>query len=105
MGGTLQTDYRFAARRIRPSPRITEPQVRQQVQVGCRRASVKSLDADTNIVRSRFGILDEHIEVPVIVEDSGVEQFVFRRADLSPAPAAFFQPLPLGKLPLRLLVE
>jgi hypothetical protein len=33
-------------------------------------------DADQDVVRTFLGVLEEHVEVPVVVEDARVEQLV-----------------------------
>ena len=60
-------------------------------------------DADEDVVRARLGVLHEHVKIPVIVEDAGIEQLVlelFPRA----LPVRFDQ-IPVRILPLRILVE
>jgi len=60
-------------------------------------------DPDQDVVRSGLRILDEHIEVTVAVEDSGVEQLVFGLA--LGTPAVLGQELRVGERGLRVLVE
>ena len=105
ISGGLQPDGRFSARRIGPGPGIAEPEVRQQVQFGGFRPAVDGLDANANIFRPGLGIFDEDIEVAVLIEDSGVQQFVLRRAHLPPAAPVFLQQFLIGKLALRILVQ
>ena len=50
-----------------------------------------------------FGVFHEHVEISVIVEDTGIEQFVFELLPRSP-PVGLDQ-VPVGKLALRVLVE
>src|SRR5262249_31100286 len=50
---------------------------RKQVQFAIFRSPVVDRDADQNIFRSSFGILDKNIEVAIVIEDASVDQFVF----------------------------
>ena len=65
-------------------PGVAKPERRQQVQRRGVGAAVGRADADQNVLGRVLGVLDEHVEVAVLVEDAGVEQFVFQRV-LSPA--------------------
>ena len=60
-------------------------------------------DADQNIVGVGLGVFDEDVEVAVLVEDAGVDQFEFRIA--ARAAAVFLEQLLVGKLGLRILVQ
>lgn len=55
---------------------MPEPQGRQQVQRCLVRAAVVRGDLDQQVLGARLGVLDEHVEVAVLVEDAGVEEFV-----------------------------
>jgi hypothetical protein len=39
--------------------------------------AVRHADLDQDISRRCFRVFHEHVEVPVFVEDTGIEQFVF----------------------------
>ena len=57
----------------------------------------------SDVFRVRLGVLDEHVEIAVVVEDARVQKFVlelFARA----APVRFDQ-VAIGILPLRVLVQ
>ena len=60
-------------------------------------------DADQHVLRTRLGVLDEHVEVAVAVEDAGIEQLVLELL-ARPAPVGLDQ-VPVGKLALRVLVQ
>ena len=57
-------------------PVVPEPQRRQQVQVGHIRAAVGRGDLHQDVVGRALGVPDEHVEVPAVVEDAGIEQLV-----------------------------
>jgi hypothetical protein len=81
--GSPWLDHRFTAPVLSPRPDVAEPQVRQQVQLRRLGAAIERLDADAQIVGVRLGVFDEHVEVPVLVEDARIEQL-----ELRPLPAA-----------------
>ena len=57
-------------------PVVAEPQRRQEVQFGGFRSPVGRRDRDEDVLRAALGVLHEDVEVAVVVEDAGVEQFV-----------------------------
>ena len=61
-----------------PRPCIPEPHRRQQIDIGRFRAAIGNRDLDTDVVRLGLGIFDEDVEVAVVVEDAGIDQFVLR---------------------------
>src|SRR5258705_12902052 len=63
-------------RRYAPRPGVAKPKRRKHVQRGRLRSAVLDGDPDQHILRGSFGVLDEHVEITVVVEDAGVEQFV-----------------------------
>jgi hypothetical protein len=45
----------------------------------CRlRSAVGCSDSHQDVVRAVLGIFHENVEIPVLVEDTGVEQFILR---------------------------
>src|SRR5262249_51557312 len=86
-----------------PRPQIAEPERRQEMYFGRLRAAVMNNDLDQDIFRRFLGILDEDVEVPVVVEDSRVEQLVFRL--VPPALPACLDEIGIGIGLLRILVE
>ena len=62
--------------RASPRPRIAKPQRRENVDRRRFRSAVVYRDPDQDIFSGRFGVLDEHVEVTVLVEYSRVEQLV-----------------------------
>ena len=46
------------------------------MELGCFRAAIHSGDPDIDIFRRYLGIFDEYVEIPILIEYSGVEQFV-----------------------------
>ena len=59
-----------------PGPLVPEPQGRQDVEIGRVGAAVVNGDLDENVIDRRLGVLDEHVEVSVAAERTGVDQFV-----------------------------
>ena len=60
-------------------------------------------DAHQHIVNAGSRVFHEHVEIPVLVEDPRVQQFVFRRAD--PAALILGNQVRVGECRLRILVE
>src|SRR5262245_9291489 len=73
------------------------------MQFGLRQTAVAGRDLYQNILRRLFGILDEHIEVAVVVEDTGVEKLILHLGATA-APVGLHQ-VGVGKSRLRVLVE
>src|SRR6476469_4278156 len=67
------------------------------------RAAIPRGNADQNVVRRRLRIFDEHIEVAIVVEYAGVEEFVL--TIVARAPTVLIDEMRIGKLPVRILVE
>src|SRR5262249_33523463 len=82
---------------------VTEPQSRQDMQLGLLWTAVAGRDLYQNILVRLFGILDKNIEVAVVVEDAGVEQLVFELGATAP-PVGLHQ-VGIRKSRLRILVE
>jgi hypothetical protein len=62
----------------RPGPGVVEPERRQQMQGRGLRSAVAGANADQHILGAGLGVLDEDIEISVLGERPGVEQFVLR---------------------------
>ncbi len=60
-------------------------------------------DADEDVFRALLRVLHEHVKVPVVVKDAGIEQLVLKLFPRA-SPVRFDQ-VPVGILPLRVLVE
>src|SRR6516162_996576 len=60
-----------------PCPEIAEPEGRQHVDHAFLRRSVAYADLYQQIRRRGLRVFDKDIEIPVFIEDTGVEQFVF----------------------------
>ncbi len=90
-------------RRVPQPPSVPEPEVREDVQRGFLRAAVEGRDPDQQVIRRRLGILDKDVEVPVVVEDPRVEQFVFHL--LAGAAAVRLDQIAIGKGRLGVLVK
>ena len=88
---------------IAPAPGVAQPQAGQQGQRCGVGAAVGGPDSDQQIFRSCLGVFNDDIEVATLVEDAGVDQFVF---GLVASAAAVLRPqIFIGKGSLRVLVE
>ena len=86
-----------------PRPDIARPELRQNVQRRRVAAAIGGDDFHQNVVGRRLCVGDLDIEVAVVVEDTGVEQFEFRL--VGAAPPVLCHQLRIGKGLLRILVE
>jgi hypothetical protein len=86
-----------------PGPLVPEPERRQDVQLGRFRAAVVDGNLDQDVLGGLFGILHEHVEVAILVEHAGINQFIFQ---LVPSPAtAGLDKVSVRKCRLWILVE
>src|SRR5271166_7859 len=74
----------------------------QNVEFGRVGTAVERFYADTDIFRRRLSVLDEDVEIPVVIEDAGIQQLELRSF---PSPAALLDQLLVRIFPLRILVE
>ena len=70
-----------------PRPRVAEPHRRKDVEFRRLGPRVGATDTNAQVVRGRFGVHNFHVEKPVAVEDTGVDQL---ELGLVPAPAPVF---------------
>src|ERR1017187_6555450 len=68
----------LTSRRVCPTPRVAEPQMWQEVEIGGAGTAVERFYANADIFGRFFGVLDEDIEIFIAIEDAGVEQFELR---------------------------
>ena len=84
-------------------PVVPEPERRQEMQFRRVRSPVGCRDPHQDVFRTGFGILDEYVEVSVVMEDAGVEEFILH---LVPgATTVRLHQVGVGKGRLRVLVE
>src|SRR5262245_59386117 len=88
---------------LAPRPRVPEPERRQEVKTGGLGTAVHDRESDHDVVRAILRVLDEHVKVPIVVEDAGVEQLVLELLARS-APIRLDE-VTVRELPLRVLVE
>ena len=88
---------------VAPGPGVAEPERRQDAKPGRLRPAVVHGDANENVLRALLRVLHEHVEVPIVVEGARVEQLVLEL--LPRSPAVRLDQVPVGILPLRVLVE
>ena len=72
-----QADFGLRSGRNLPCPCIAEPECRkngQRCRIG---AAIDDPQPDRHVVRCRFGVFEEHIEVAAFVENAGIDEFVF----------------------------
>jgi hypothetical protein len=86
-----------------PRPGVPEPELREHRDGGLFRATVMHRDHHQEVLWSGFSIFDEHIKIPVIIENARIEQLklwlVFA------APAILLDQTAIGEFPLRIFVE
>src|SRR6266487_6671733 len=68
-----------------PRPRVPEPEAREQVDGGGLGSAILHGDADQDVLGRDLGVLDGHVEVSPVLEDSSLEQLELA---LLPAPPA-----------------
>src|ERR1039458_4342090 len=76
--------------------------MRQDVELCSVGTAVERFYAIADIFGRCFGILDEDIEVSIIIEDAGIQQFEFRSR---PSIAVFLDQLSVRIFPLRVFVK
>src|SRR5688572_27012480 len=100
-------DVRFLGGSVRFSnpgrPVVTEPQCRQQMQVGSVRSPVDRRDPHQDVFGGALCVLHEHVEIAVLMEHAGVEQLVLHL--VTAAPAVRLQQVGVRIGGLRVLVE
>ena len=84
-------------------PVVAEPQRRQEVQFSRVRPPVGCRDPHEDVFRTGFGVLHEDVEVAVVIEDAGVEQFILHL--VAGAAAVRLHQVGVGIGRLRVLVE
>src|SRR5690349_11123709 len=88
---------------LAPGPGVAEPELRKDMESGRFRAAIHGCDLNENVFDICFGVLDKNIEVAVVDENSGIEQFEF---GLTPATApVFFNEKFVREFSLRILVQ
>ncbi len=102
LGTGLQRQRRFA-RLARPRPSVARPELRQDMKCGWLICAVFDGNAHHDIVGRVLRILDNDIEIAVVVEHAGIEDFIFRL--ISAAPPVFLDQLLVGVRVMRILVQ
>ena len=84
-------------------PVVAEPECRQKMQLGRIRSPIGGRDPHENVFGFALGVLHEDVEIPVVIEDAGVEELIFH---LLPRPSAVcLYQVGIGKRRLGILVE
>ena len=102
-GGTVHLFQERPPDALLEPPGVAEPERRQQVQDGLLRPPVPDRDPDQDVLGGVLRVLHEDVEVAIVVEDPGVDEFVLRFV-----PGAFFIGLykvVVRKCRLRILVQ
>ena len=86
-----------------PRPGVAEPQGRQYVQRRGVGAAVGAVDDDADVLGARLRVRQLDVEVPVVVEDAGVDEFVLGLVDT--AASVLRDEVGVRKGALRVLVE
>src|SRR5258708_38060929 len=79
-----------AAKVLAPGPRVSKPELRQDVQRGGFRSAIHGCDSTDPGLGGSFGVPDAEAEITVLGQSTGVEQFEYRLA-ASATPAPFKQ--------------
>ena len=69
-------DPRLGQRRRAPAPGVSKPEVGKNVERSFVRPPIVGAQADHDVLRVLLGVFDLDVEVPVVVEDAGVEKLV-----------------------------
>ena len=93
----------WLGRIFRPGPGIAKPERRQHVQRCRLRPPVVDGDPDQDVLGRFLGVFHEDVEVAILVEDAGVEQFVLKV--LGAARAVGLDQIVVGIGRLRIFVE
>ena len=88
---------------VTPVPKIAQPQRGDQAQLGFLGTAVDHANADQQIFRAGFGVIDKDVEVAVVVKDAGLHQLVFGL--ITTAAAVLLHQVPVGEFLLRVLVQ
>src|SRR3954466_5739076 len=88
---------------VAPGPGVAEPERRQDMEGGRLRSAIRRRDPYEDIFGRLLGIFDEDIEIPILVEDSCVEEFVFHL--MAAPPAVGLQEIAIWEGRLRILIE
>src|SRR5947207_9592616 len=88
---------------IAPGPGIAEPERREHMQWRCIWTAICSTNADEDILRIDFGILDRDIEEAIFRKNACVDQLVF--GFTAPATTILCHQFSIREGTLRILVE
>src|ERR1700736_2015649 len=88
---------------VTPAPCIPEPKLRQHMDRSGLRSAIDCCDLHEDVLRIRFRILDEQIEVTVLAKNAGVDQFELRV--LLGSPPVLLNKLGVRKRVLRIFIE
>src|SRR6516162_1110842 len=86
-----------------PRPGIAKPKCGQKVKGFTSRSTVDNRDANKDIVGCGLGVFGKYIEIPVLIENTGIQQFEFRI--LLAASTVFFNQACVWEGVLRILVK
>src|SRR5712692_3197920 len=88
---------------LAPRPRVPEPEAREQMDGSRFGPAILHGDADQDVLRRGLRVLDGHVEVSPVLEDSRLEQLEL--ALLPAPPAVLVDKAGVRKFGLRVLVE
>src|SRR5262249_18100887 len=86
-----------------PAPGVAKPHCRQQVDGSWIGTAISGSDADKQIIRCDLAVFNHNIEVAIVIEDAGVEQFKLRILT-GTSRVLLYKPL-VREGSLRILVE
>ena len=88
---------------VTPVPKIAQPQRGNQAQLGFISAAVDHANANEQVFRAGFGVINENVEVAVVIKNAGLNQLVFGL--ITTAPAVLLHQVLVGEFLLRVLVQ
>ena len=88
---------------VTPVPDIAQPERRNQAELRLIGPAVDHANADEQVFRAGFGVINENVEVTVVIKDSGLHQLVFGL--IAAAATVLFHQVLVGEFLLRVLVQ
>src|ERR1017187_5484476 len=90
-------------RAVLPRPGVAYPDGGQYIERGGFGAAIADLDADEDVVGRSLGVFHEDVEIAVVGEDAGIEQFIL--GIVAGAAAILLDQIVVRKRGLRILVQ
>ena len=88
---------------VTPVPQIAQPERGNQAELRLIGSAVDHANADQQVFRAGFGVINEDVEVAVVIKDAGLHQLVFGL--ITATAAVLFHQVLVGEFLLRVLVQ